>query len=350
MTTTPAAPTSQLALGLDLARQAIRGGGSDALACDDGLSTFEAEGQAIGRAYARAGLMPAPDHLHPGHPVRVGWESARAPGQPRPPSSPHLERWLALRLHAWLRGLHFDRGQVTPGMLARLAVSHCPVTREPLVGGAGAAAEAVVVALNERAGYVSGNLAMVSRRAAQALADPTQAALLEEPAALRLWSLRHLVTPMTHAQACAQPLRLLPPVRVRVLNPAHELQVVLGTLSLGPGYARRMSELGALMPGAGARRAYALFMSTLLARRLEAATGPAAPRESQRLRQALEDAFQHPAVLRRWEALVAELDAAACQRLVRRALSRGLAGTRMRWLADEHALEGWEGPGYSTQS
>ena len=355
---------TQLALGLEPRRlvqdrphpQGLPGAGQPAPRDD-----FEAAGRAIGRDYARHGLMPSPDHLHPGHPVRQGWEAGHAAllrsGLPARPASRHVRRWLELRLAAWLHGRAFDALQVTPGMLARIEVSRCPVTREVLwpgraagqpVGAPGTAAtaeEGVVVALRQEAGVVAGNLVMVSRRAARALAGDEAGARLGADAVRRVADLRALVTPVPHEQASARPLAVLPPPRVRVLNPAHELQVVLSTLFAGGAYARRMGALGTLMPDAASRRAYAALMSTLLARRLESEW--AAGREQ--VHALLEDAWLHPMVQRRWGELMQHLTLAQCARIVRRALERGLAAGRARWLEAERAVEGW-GTAYSAQS
>lgn len=351
-----------LALGLEPRRrvpQALAPHGAARADRSDSGDGFEAIGRAIGRDYARHGLMPSPDHLHPGHPVRQGWEAARARlmrgGAAALPATRHVRRWLALRLAAWMRGHTFDTLQVTPTLLMRIDAEVCPVTRESLAAEgstpavAGGLDEGVVVALREEAGFVAGNLAVVSARAARALAGEEGEAQLDAHAARRAADLRALVTPVPHAQTLARPLSVLPPPRVRVLNAAHELQVLLTTLFSGGAYARRMSALGTLMPDAASRRAYATLMSTLLARRLESEW--AAGREQ--VHQALEDAWLHPTVQRRWAELMGHLTGAQCARIVRRALERGLAAGRARWLEPERAVEGW-GMGsetaYTTQS
>lgn len=352
-------PFNQLALGLEPrgpaqaapAPHATTPGGSAELE-----DAFEAAGRAIGRDYARHGLTPSPEHLHPAHPVRQGWEAARLAlargARPARPASRHVRRWLELRLAAWMHGRAFDALQVTPGLLARIEVQRCPVTRQALRHGQGAEPataapavsalpggeeQAVVVALRPQAGIVAGNLLMVSRRAARALACAEAAAQLDEASARRAADLRALVLPMPHGQASARPLAVLPPPRVRVLNPAHELQALLATLFAGGAYARRMSALGTLMPDAAARRAYCALMSTLLSRRLESEW--AVGREQ--VRELLEDAWLHPMVQRRWAELVQQLTPAQCARVVRRALERGLAAGRARWLEPERAVEGW---------
>ena len=286
--------------------------------------------------------MPAPDHLHAGHPVRQGWDAARARiargGPPARPATRHVARWLDLRLHAWVRGQFLDTLQVTPRLLARIEAQRCPVTREALLAGTGPQA-ATVVLLREEAGFVAGNLVMMSVLAARTLAgDPT--ASLTPEAAQRAQDLRAFVTPMLHEQARARPLALLPPPRVRVLNPVHALQVLLTTLFSGGSYARRMTALGTAIPDALARRHYAALMSTLLARRLESdwAVG------GESLQHALQDAWRHPMVQRRWADFTGCLTAAQCEHIVQRAVGRGLAAGRLRWLEPHRAVEGWAQP------
>lgn len=294
--------------------------------------SWDPVGFEIGWDYARHRLTPSPDHLHPGHPVRQGWQAGCATfGTRTLRPTRHVAQWLQLRLQAWLRGRVFEEVMVTPHFLAQLDVAQCPVTREGLVG----TQEGVIVTLCDHAGVAAGHLAMVSRRAAAALeGDPH--ANLSADAMRRLQSLRQLVTPMSHAQACASPLTVLPPARVRLLNPVHALQTVLTRLFLGGAYARRMADLGACLP-ARARRPYALLMSTLLARRLDvgAASDPV------QVRQALEDAWAHPGVLRRWAPLAQSLSRADCDRLVQKAVQRGWAGAAVRWLDEAQATEGW---------
>ena len=300
--------------------------------------SWDPMGFEIGWDYARHRLTPSPDHLHLGHPVRQGWQAGCATfGTRTLRPTRHVAQWLQLRLQAWLRGRVFEAFMVTPRFLAQLDVAQCPVTREGLAG----AQEGVIVTLCDRAGVAAGHLAMLGRRAAAALERGSldRADLHPDLSAeqlCRLQSLRQLVTPMSHAQACASPLTVLPPARVRVLNPVHALQTVLTRLFVGGAYARRMADLGACLP-ARARRPYALLMSTLLARRLDA--GAAA--DPTQVRHALEDAWAHPLVLRRWAPLAQSLSRADCDRLVQKAVQRGWAGASVRWLDEAQSTEGW---------
>jgi hypothetical protein len=65
---------------------------------------------------------------------------------------------------------------------------------------------------------------------------------------------------MPHAQAATLPLLVLPPDRLRVLNPVQALQVMLSLQFTRAGHARRCAAPARLMPGADARHAFNAFM------------------------------------------------------------------------------------------
>jgi hypothetical protein len=317
---------------------------------------FDATGFEIGWDYAHHRLTPPADHLHGTHPVRQGWEAGRAAfGARTLKPSHHVRQWLALRLQAWLRGQAFEGVMVTPRFLAQIDVAQCPVTRETLTHGLDAPTDAVVLRVFAGAGCAAGNLAVVSRRAAaargncsaaeaQAIAHriaasaPAAVGGLDGPQWERLAALLRMAAPLPHAQLACLPLRVLPPNRLRLLNPVQAVQALLTLLFTGTAYARRMADLGALMPTADARRCYFLFMNTMLARRL--AVGWTADRA--KVRSTLEEAWGHPVVTRRWEQLALRLTRADCERVVRLAAQRGLGGAGWRWLDDAAATEGWE--------
>jgi hypothetical protein len=317
---------------------------------------FDATGFEIGWDYAHHRLTPPADHLHGTHPVRQGWEAGRAAfGARTLKPSHHVRQWLELRLQAWLRGQAFEDVMVTPRFLAQLDVAQCPVTRETLTHGLDAPTDAVVVRVFSGAGCAAGNLAVLSRRAAAArgacgaaeaqaiarrIAAGEQAAVggLDGPQWERLAALLRLAAPLPHAQVACLPLQVLPPNRLRLLNPVQALQALFTLLFTGNAYARRMADLGALMPSAEARKSYFLFMNTMLARRL--AVGWTADRAKVRL--TLEDAWGHPVVMRRWEQLALRLTRADCEHVVRLAAQRGLGGAGWRWIDDAAATEGWE--------
>lgn len=334
---------------------------------------FDAEGFRIGWEHARHLTTPPADHLHTGHPVRQGWEAGRTAFAGRTLAPSRAARlWLGLRLQAWLRGRAFDELLVTPRYVARIDVNLCPVSRVALShspSGAESATDAVLMPLNERAACAAGNLAVVSRQVAQArgamsleevaqIVQRLRAGEAEAVAGLdlhawrRLQSLISLATPQAHAQAASQALHLLPPPRVHLLNPVQALQTLLTLVFTGPGYARQLTDLGALMPHAPARRSYFLFMNAMLARRLSArGAAPCA-----QVRTALEQAWSHPLVQQRWQALALVLTPAQAEQLVRRVVQRGQQGApnpgapnpgsskqggRWRWLDEAAATEGW---------
>jgi hypothetical protein len=149
--------------------------------------------------------------------------------------------------------------------------------------------------------------------------------------------LTSFVTPMPHAEAAALPLLVLPPNRLRVLNPVQALQVMLSLQFTRPGHARRCAALASLMPSADARNAFNPFMLTLLARRVAAGRAADAVAE----RHAAEDMWRDPLVNRRWQRLALRLTAEDCERIGRVAAERGLAGSGVQWINAESATEGW---------
>lgn len=305
---------------------------------------------AIGRDHARHRLTPPMAHLQAESPVHQGWRAGRAMfGARTQPATPWVRRWLQLRLVAWMEGRAFEDVQVTPHFLRQVAAETCPVTREPITDD-----DARVVCLFDRAGIAAGNLATLGARAASAkarlgwdealaVADRLAAdgVLSVDALASAEWSrlgvLMSFATPLPHHVAATVPLRVLPPNRVRVLNPVQALQVML-TLQFGhAGYARRLVTLAALLPTSELRQAFQVFMHTLLARRLSA--GQAADRTA--VRQALEDSWADPLVNRRWQRLALRLTPTDCERLLQRAAARDLATPGATWLGLDRATEGW---------
>ena len=320
-----------------------------------GGSLFEATGFEIGWDHAHHRLVPPAEHLHPGHPVRQGWQAGQAVfGTRTLRATPQVRKWLQLRLNAWLRGRAFEGVQVTPHFLKQIDAAECPITREPLTHATGLPSDASVDRVNNDAGYAAGNLAVMSVRANAAKSDYAWDDALGfvqqiERGALgqidglgaaewsRLAVLMSYTTPLAHEQAACLPLLVLPPNRLRLLNAVQALQALLTLQFTRPQVGRRIAELAAAMPGADARAAYQVFMHTLLARRV--AAGPQI--EGAALRRALEDAWTHPLVVRRWQRLALRLTAADCERLVERACRRSLAGRDCRWLPLAAATDGW---------
>ena len=227
----------------------------------------------------------------------------------------HVRKWLQLRLHAWLRGRSVELVQVTPHYLQQIDVSHCPITRVELTPGAHEGSEASIDRVRSDAGYAAGNLAVINTKANHAKAahgfrDALQFVQLVEAGPLggldgltaEQWSrvavLCSFVEPLSHEEASALPMLVLPPNRLRLFNPVQALQAFISQQLTTPGWSHRMTRLEDLLPGKLLRRSFQTFFHALLPRVLEAGRS-ATP---QQLRWAIEDAWRHPLVLQRWTA------------------------------------------------
>ena len=317
----------------------------------------------LGWDYAHYGTVPPADHLHPLSPVRQGWEAGRDSfGRRTLQSTRFTRKWLQLRLNAWLRGRVFEGLQVNPAFLRQIDVAVCPVTREVLTHGTGELSDASVDRVFNDAAYAAGNLAVMSTRAnhaksaygvddAMAFVRQIEVGRLGQIDGLsaehwaRIAVLTSFATPMSHARAANLPLLVLPPNRLRVLNPVQSLQVMLSLQFTRAGHARRCAALAGLMPTAEARFAFNAFMHTLLARRLAAGRIADAVAE----RHAVEDLWRDPLINQRWQRLALRLSAIECEHIGRVAADRGLAGSGVRWLTAESATDGWalESRGYA---
>ena len=309
---------------------------------------LDAVGVEVGWDHAHYGVTPPLRHLHDHNPVRQGWDAGRAAfGRRTLTATAAVRQWLALRVQAWQHGQAFEDVQVNPHFLARIDAVACPVSRVPLTLYAGLATDATVTRLNTGAAYAAGNLAVLSQRVARLQAGSAdQAAQPAQPDAggalspdeqARWDTLASFATPLPHAQAALLPLRVLPPNRVRVINPVQALQVMLTLQFLTAGYARRLLGLAVLMPSTEVRQAFQIFMHTLLARRLSAGQDASAPA----LRLAIEDAWADVLVNRRWQRLATRLTAADCELLLQRASQRGWVVGGGRWVSADSATEGW---------
>jgi len=204
------------------------------------------------------------------------------------------------------------------------------------------------------AAYAAGNLAVMSTRANRAkgacgVDDATAFVRQIEAGGLRQiggltaeqWArvavLCSFATPLPHASAATVPLLVLPPARLRVLNPVQSLQVMLSLQFTRSGHARRCAELAGLMPSAETRYAFNAFMHLLLARRLAAGRLADAVAE----RHAVEELWRDPLVNARWKQLALHLTAEECERIGRVAADSGLAGQGVRWLTQVSATDGW---------
>lgn len=299
-----------------------------------GEPTLAAAGFELGWDHARHGLVPPTELLTPDSPVCQGWMAGRAAsGRRTLAASSTLRRWLALRVQAWRAGACIDPARLTPQHLARLAVSHCPVLRQPL-GGAGAdPLSAEVLRLDAARGWEPGNLVMLSRRAAAALRGSTRdaaqrhvtrltyagpgeghqgltAAEWHRVAALHALAAGGAALPWHEAAGVA--LTVLPPPGVAAQHALLQLQCTVTQWFAQAGWAQRARQLGGRLPRA-LRTDWHLFVGALATRWLDAG----APADALARRQALEDAWQHPRVQRRWQQLALQLDPAACGLLQR---------------------------------
>ena len=309
---------------------------------------------AIGRDHARHGLVPPAEHLLPGHPVRQGWEAARPRFAQRSlPAGRPVRQWLALRLQAWQRGQAFEEVQVTPNFLAQIDTPRCPITRQPL-DDQGGDNTGVPERIGPGTAWAAGNLAVLSRRAQQAKGslrwdDARLRAVLAEsrPNGLheglssaqwgRLACLMSLVTPLPHELAASLPLLVLPPNRLRLLNPIQGLQALVTLQLTRPGYAARIARLVSCLPGATLRRDFQLFFHSLLPRAWDGGH----TQDPAELRLRLEDAWRQPLVLRRWQRFAAGLSLAQTEALLQRAVALGLGGQRIETHTEQQATEGW---------
>ena len=304
----------------------------------------------LGWDHARHGLLPPPEQWLDGNPLYQGWRAGKACfGERTLHASRRVRLWLALRVHAWLRHRAFELAEVTPHYLGQIEVAQCPITRLAL-----AQADVSVDRVCDQAGYAAGNLAMMSvqanqakgaRRWDEALAQVHRAEAADDgrvdglPAAAwaRLATLISFVTPLPHEQAARLPLHVLPPNRMRLLNPVQGLQALV-TRELGrPDGMRRLRELAALLPSDSLRLDFHRLLSAMLPRRLEAGRDA----DAWALRHALEDAWSDGRVNRCWQRLALQLDEALIERLLQRCANGALCGTRVLLHELERATEGW---------
>jgi hypothetical protein len=321
------------------------------------LTAHEHIGFELGWDYAHHRLVPpAPYGLEPS-PLRNGVLAGQAAFGTRTLEPTRMVRkWLQLRLHAWLRGRSVELHQVTPNYLAQIDVSHCPITRQALSSATLEACDASIDRVRNDAGYAAGNLAVMSTKANHAKAaygfhDAARFAERIEAGGpvggiagltAAQWSrvavLCSFVEPLPHGEACALPLLVLPPNRLRLFNPAQALQAFISRQLLAPGWAQRAARIEALLPGKPVRRAFQAFFHALLPRVLEAGRTD----DAQRARWAIEDAWRNPLVMKRWSTFARLLTPQQCEALVAKATARKL-GTQqiVERLSETQATDGW---------
>jgi hypothetical protein len=314
-------------------------------------TVHERIGFEIGWDHAHHGLALPALYAGEASPLRDGLAAGRAAfGTRTLAPHRHVQRWLRLRLSAWLRGRSVETFQVTPHYLRQINAAHCPITRTAL-GGDGADAVSID-RVRDDAGYAAGNLAVMSRRANHAKAHhgfaaawhyaeaaDDRAARLSPEEWGRVAVLCSFVEALPHRDACALPLLVLPPNRLRLFNPAQALQAMLSRQLLQAGWSRRISRFEELLPGGAAvRRDFKRFFFALLPRVLEAGRLG----DSAATAWAIEDAWRSPRVLQHWMAFAEPLGAAGCERLLAKAAAHGLTTTGVEAMAPEQATDGWD--------
>lgn len=331
-----------------------------------GLTAHEHAGFELGWDYAHYRVEPPAPYRQEPSALRDGLLAGQAVfGLRTLAATRHARKWLQLRLHAWLRGRSVELVQVTPNYLQQIDVSHCPITRVALSSATLEASDASVDRVRNDAGYAAGNLAVMSTKANHAKAshgfrdalrfvqqieaqrapraDGAAAAPMPGIAGLgaeqwaRVAVLCSFVEPLPHDEACALPLLVLPPNRLRLFNPAQALQAFVSQQLLKPGWSRRVSQFEALLPGEALRRDFRSFFMTLLPRVIEAGRAGAELQP----RWALEDAWRAALVQQRWTRFARQLGAAQCEALLERAAARRLGATLVVPLTDAGATDGW---------
>lgn len=315
----------------------------------------------IGWDHARHALVPPAELMLDGTPVSQGWLAGRAVfGRRCLPASRHVRQWLALRLEAWRNGIDFDLQQVTPNHLLQIEATFCPVTRLALGGIGGSDTAPVITRLRDDAGYAAGNLVVLGQAAARAKRGCNASAALQRAERMqregldwldgltadawaRLATLMSLAVELPQVQAARIPLRALPPNRVRVLNPAQGLQVLLTLRLQASGWSRRARAVADLLPRPELRHDFNLFVGALAARLMSIAGNV----DARGLRWAQEDAWADGRVQRRWAQFIVQMSAVESEALLHRLADGGLAGVEgVRWLVHDAAAatEGWSLP------
>ena len=309
----------------------------------------------LGWDYAHYRVSPPAPYAQEPSPLRHGLLAGQAAfGRRTLAASRHVRKWLQLRLHAWLRGRSVELVQVTPNYLQQIDVSHCPITRAALSSATLQASDASVDRVRNDAGYAAGNLAVMSTKANHAKAAhgfrdalrcvqqieaeqlPGLGGLTAEQWA-RVAVLCSFVEPLPHPEACALPLLVLPPNRLRLFNPAQALQAFVSQQLLKPGWSQRISRFEDLLPGKPLQRDFKSFFMALLPRVIEAGRSG----DAVHARWAVEDAWCASLVQQRWLRFVRQLSAAQCEALLARAAARRLGTATVVALADASATDGW---------
>ncbi|MCU0970104.1 MAG: hypothetical protein MUF03_15075 [Rubrivivax sp.] len=290
----------------------------------------------LGWDHAQHGLAPPLRLLQASPSLGEGWHAARRVfGNRVVPATRPRRRWLALRLRAWEDGRAIARDALGPADLAAMQPTHCPVTRRPL-GGCGDD-EPTPLPLTTSGPWDPSRLVIVGRCAAHAAAAIGVDAMLSHARAIvagrteadhgldaaawsRLASLWAAATPLPHGDAARWPLRLQPPPRLAVANPAHRLQGLIAQQLPLAGWSVRLAALARRIEDPAARGDLLLLTGALAPRVIEALRHEDAARRA----QALEDVWDDDRVRRRWHAWMQLLGEAGTRGLLAEAMRCGL--------------------------
>ncbi|MBH9551952.1 hypothetical protein [Inhella gelatinilytica] len=306
-------------------------------------------GWQLGYDHARCHVPLPAAHLHPASPLFQGFHAALQAGlssQQRDVAA-GTRVWLSLRLQAWTEGLPYEEQLLTPHYLRQLRRTTCPVTRQSLHDEQGHPQQRTWARLRQDHGYAAGHLVQLSRTAAQALKNRTATDLqhvadhlapecatvegLDAASWARLAALARMV--QAHDDN-PDPLPVLPPNRLRLLNPHHALQAWITRQLALPGWAARGNVLAQALPTETARTA---------AQGLVAALAPHALRlpqhEGKELQWLLEDLWRDPRVQRRWVGLRVATRGVDLETLLLRLPAP--TGCHLEHHAEAGATEGW---------
>ena len=331
-----------------------------------GLTAHEHVGFELGWDYAHHHVTPPALYAHEPSSLRNGLLAGQAVfGLRTLAATRHVRKWLQLRLHAWLRGRSVELVQVTPNYLRQIDVSHCPITRVALSSATLEASDASIDRVRNDAGYAAGNLAVMSTKANHAKAAggfPEALQWIRKIEAERLpglggltaaqahelhgltaaqWArvavLCSFLEALPHDEACALPLLVLPPNRLRLFNPVQALQAFVSQQLLRPGWSRRIGGFEDLLPGKPLKRDFKSFFMALLPRVIEAGLSGG----GLHARWAVEDAWRSALVQQRWARFARQLSAAQCEALLASAAAHRLTTTVVVPLCDDAATDGW---------
>ncbi|MEX8497453.1 hypothetical protein [Leptothrix ochracea] len=318
----------------------------------------------LGLDHARHGLAPPSKFRIVGHPVCEGWASGLSTHATKPlrrlngpGPSLAMRHWLRLRLNAWCHGEGVDLRTFTPDLLEKIvprnhpeAASYCPITRCALRGidhhlQEKTPHDAKVVRINTALAWSEGNVMLVGRNAADALAKlptaPTQRLqhaltllqqLRQQPKGsssvsqstgqamidglhagqwARMGVMLSLSTPLKHQQAAALPLLVLPPHCLQPINPIQDVQALLTTLWLSPGWSRRRQQIEMLIDRPQPYRTLRRFLDLFVQRLMKSAH----PDQPLMWRWAIEDTWRHTDVLQHWHQFALQIDATEAERI-----------------------------------